>query len=58
VPQGKIADHEWAGVRQIRQLAAERRITVLNLGSAQYFQAQDESVQKLSKVLKELGHAF
>jgi len=58
VPQGKIADHEWAGVRQLRQLAAERRITVLNLGSPQYFQAQDESVQKLSKVLKELGHGF
>jgi iron(III) transport system substrate-binding protein len=58
VPQGKISNAAWAAVRQIRQLAAEGRVTVLNLGSAQYFQAQDESSQKLSKILKELGHAF
>jgi ABC-type Fe3+ transport system substrate-binding protein len=58
VPQGKISDAAWATVRQIQQLAAEGRITVLNLGSAQYFQAQDESVRKMSKLLKELGHSF
>ena len=58
VPQGKISDQEWANVRKVRQLAAEGRITVLNLGSPQYFQAQDESAQKLGKILKDLGHGF
>jgi iron(III) transport system substrate-binding protein len=58
VPQGKITDQEWAGVRQIRQLVAERRITVLNLGSPQYFQAQDESSEKVTRILKETGHGF
>jgi iron(III) transport system substrate-binding protein len=55
VPQGKISDAAWAAVRQIPQLAAESRITVLNLGSSQYFQAQDESNKKLSRLLKEMG---
>ncbi len=58
VPQGKVDDAEWALVRQIRQLTAEGRVTMLNLGSPQYFQAQDESFNKLSKILKEKGHGF
>jgi len=58
VPQGKVPDADWATVRQINQLAAERRVTVLNLGSPEYFKAQDESTKKLSKVLKELGHGL
>jgi iron(III) transport system substrate-binding protein len=58
VPQGKVSDDEWANVRKVRQLAADGKTTILNLGSPQYFQAQDESAQKLGKILKDLGHGF
>jgi len=58
VPQGKVTDQNWAAVRQVPQLAAERRITVLNLGSPEYFQAQDESNKKLSRLLKEMGYSL
>jgi len=58
VPQGKVTDANWAAVRQVPQLAAERRITVLNLGSPEYFQAQDESNKKLSRLLKEMGYSL
>ena len=56
VPQGKVPDADWATVRQTRQLAAERRIKVLDLGSPQYFKAQDEATKKLSKILREMGY--
>lgn len=58
VPQGKVADAEWAAVQRIRQLAAEKRITVLNLGAPRYFQAQDESLKKVSKILQDMGHGL
>jgi ABC-type Fe3+ transport system substrate-binding protein len=58
VPQGKVTDENWAAVRQIPKLAAEGRVTVLNLGSPQYFQAQDESNKKISRLLKEMGYGL
>jgi len=55
-PQGKVPDDEWGKVKEVPKLAAEGRLKVLDLGSPEYFKAQDESREKLSKVLKDMGY--